>query len=78
MSRGSKTGLEVHLEWHLKRHELADREDIKAWLTAGLMTVLHMPANAFNSDLMRIMYGLARLGPVNNRIATARTEGEAA
>lgn len=61
---------------HSKEAREVPRNKIKAWLVAGFVTVLHIPCNAFNSMYMKILFWLARLGTVNDKIARQLSDQE--
>lgn len=78
-SRGNRVALRAHVEKHRKQDELIRRDRVKSWLIAVLngITVLNIPCSVFNSVIMKCFFYLAKLGPINDKIARSSTDAEA-
>ena len=77
VNKGSKTGLVGHIKMHEKQDERGNKEGIKAWLLACMVTLLNIPFRVFQHPVMRILFKLAKLSPVNDKIARHYTDLEA-
>ena len=75
--RGSKSGLQAHVAWHAKQGRVINREELKSWLVAAMITILNIPCRAFGSIIMAILFWMARLGPINDQMARRYTDAEA-
>lgn len=62
------------MAWHAKQGKIVSRENLKSWLVASMTTI---PCRAFNSVIMVILFWLARLGPINDKMARRFTDTEA-
>lgn len=77
-AKGSKYGLQVHVARHAKDGERVDRDELKSWLVASMVANLNIPCRAFGSPTMRILFSLAKLGPISEQIARDCADKEAA
>ena len=62
---------------HEKQDVRGNKEGIEAWLLACMVTLLNIPYRVFKHPVMRILLKLAKLNPVNDKIARHYTDSEA-
>ena len=75
--KGYKKGLEVHSNTHEREALQKVTEATKNQIVAGLVTALNLPVNCFKSPIIKELFDLAKLKPINDQIARRSTDNEA-
>lgn len=73
----SKASLRTHADMHTKEQRMRQQNDTKKWLVSGMISVLNIPINNFKHGIVRSMFALMNMQPIDDAIARRFTDEEA-